>query len=1280
MSNYTKTTNFASKDSLPSGNANKIVKGTEIDTEFNNIATAVATKADTAGPTFTGTVTIPTADINGGAVDGTTIGASSASSIVGTTIVANTSINIAGDGATVTGIKDEDDMSSNSATKLATQQSIKAYVDSQVTAQDLDVTDGSSSIDIDLDSESLGILGGTGIDSTASGTGVTLAIDSTVTTLTGSQTLTNKTLTAPTLTGTTVVASLDISGDVDVDGTLETDALSINGTTVTSTAAELNILDGVTSTAAELNILDGVTSTTAELNILDGVTSTTAELNILDGVTATAAELNIMDGVTATTAELNIMDGVTSTAAELNILDGKAFLDEDDMSSNSATGIASQQSIKAYVDAQITAEDLDFQADSGGALSIDLDSETLTFTGGTGIDTSGSGNAVTFAIDSTVATLTGSQTLTNKSLTAPTLTGTAVVASLDISGDIDVDGTTNLDVVDIDGAVDFASTTAHAGNASFADNAKAIFGADSDLQIYHGGGHSIIEEGGTGALKIKGDDVRIENSSGNNIIKAVSNSAELYENGSKKLETTSTGIDVTGSVTANGGVVVDNITIDGQEIDVSSGDLTLDVAGDIILDADNSDIILKDNGTTFGQFTNDSGNLIIYNSGSQMLKGLSGGSDAYFVGNLGIGTSSLSNKLDIKGTVGFEATNSTNKWLAYTYTDNTLRLNYNGAGADELVLDSSGRVGVGGAPNADWRNDLSDDVLMLGTEATLHSDGGVTTELWNNAYVNNSNTFKNISTRGASRYLQYSGAHKWFTAASASAGSTISTEINSSPKMVLDVSGNLGIGVSNPSNPLSVLGASGTIASFTNGADADLLIKAQSGVTTLTPSTGTLAFGTSSTEAMRIDSNGHIHTGYTSSFGGDHVNVLASDGGGIAIAQNNAGTATSGTTLGSLSFQTYLNGQTFAEADARISAIAAENQSGSAAGTDLAFYTKSNGTGPGSSPTERMRIDSSGSLRINNTRTTATKLHVVGGTASGTMYDTAVFAGGQNSTSGSGARIYLSGCENDPISRGAVIQGEATDNSNGHALIFKTSAASSAPSERMRIDSSGNLLVGTTDSAPAVSSSEVGVAISGGSGYVAASRSNSASGFFNRLSNGEIVAFNKDGSLVGSISTYSSTIQVGQGNAFLKFANATDTITPANGNGTNNDDAIDLGSGSARFVDIYATNGTIQTSDRNEKQDIEALSDAEQRVAVAAKGLLRKFRWKSSVEEKGDDARIHFGIIAQDLQDAFTAEGLDAGRYAMFISSTWTDEETGEERTRLGVRYSELLAFIISAI
>ena len=110
--------------------------------------------------------------------------------------------------------------------------------------------------------------------------------------------------------------------DLSLAGTTAYSALSDGTTTLTSTVAELNIMDGVTSTAAELNILDGVTSTAAELNILDGVTSTAAELNILDGVTSTATELNILDGVTSTTAELNILDGVTSTATELNLLDG----------------------------------------------------------------------------------------------------------------------------------------------------------------------------------------------------------------------------------------------------------------------------------------------------------------------------------------------------------------------------------------------------------------------------------------------------------------------------------------------------------------------------------------------------------------------------------------------------------------------------------------------------------------------------------------------------------------------------------------------------------------------------------------------------------------------------------------------------------------------------------------------------------------------------------------------------------------------------------------------
>ena len=117
------------------------------------------------------------------------------------------------------------------------------------------------------------------------------------------------------------------------------------------------------------------------------------------------------------------------------------FADEDDMSSNSATLGVTQQSVKAYVDAQLTAQDLDFRTGTAGTGSVDLDSEVLTFTGGTGIDTTHSGQTITFAIDGTVATLTGSQTLANKTLTLPT------IAEIDAVGDFTVDavGDINLD-------------------------------------------------------------------------------------------------------------------------------------------------------------------------------------------------------------------------------------------------------------------------------------------------------------------------------------------------------------------------------------------------------------------------------------------------------------------------------------------------------------------------------------------------------------------------------------------------------------------------------------------------------------------------------------------------------------------------------------------------------------------------------------------------------------------------------------------------------------------
>jgi len=156
---------------------------------------------------------------------------------------------------------------------------------------------------------------------------------------------------------------------------------------------------------------------------LDSVVSDNAITFAIDATVATLAGTQTFTNKTLTSPKLNEDVALTATSTELNLLDGiTAVKDEDNMASDSATSLATQQSIKAYVDSQVTAQDLDFQGDSGGALSIDLDSETLDIAGGTGIDTSGSGNTLTVAIDNTVVTLTGSQTLTNKTLTAPTLT------------------------------------------------------------------------------------------------------------------------------------------------------------------------------------------------------------------------------------------------------------------------------------------------------------------------------------------------------------------------------------------------------------------------------------------------------------------------------------------------------------------------------------------------------------------------------------------------------------------------------------------------------------------------------------------------------------------------------------------------------------------------------------------------------------------------------------------------------------------------------------------
>ena len=148
-------------------------------------------------------------------------------------------------------------------------------------------------------------------------------------------------------------------------------------------------------------------------------------------------------------------------------------------------------------------------------------------------------------------------------LTGGTLTGDLTGTTSTFSGDVTIadkivhSGDTNTAIrfpavdtvtIETDGSERFRVNSS--GNILIPDNGKVIFGAGSDLNIYHDTNHSILEETGTGALKLIGDDIRLENSSGQNIIKAVSGSAELYEAGNKKLETSATGVTVTGTVAA----------------------------------------------------------------------------------------------------------------------------------------------------------------------------------------------------------------------------------------------------------------------------------------------------------------------------------------------------------------------------------------------------------------------------------------------------------------------------------------------------------------------------------------------------------------------------------------------------------------------------------------------------------------------------------------------------------------------------------------------------------
>ena len=408
------------------------------------------------------------------------------------------------------------------------------------------------------------------------------------------------------------------------------DGLTVAGTAIVATPAEINNLSGVTSTTSELNLLDGVTSTTAELNILDGVTSTTAELNRVDGVTSPIqTQLNAKAPIASPT----FTGTVTAPTADIN--------------------------------------------------------------GGT--------------IDGTVI----------GGATPAAVTGTAITGT------------------------SFAST----GNMSFGDNDKAVFGAGNDLQIYHDGGNSIIDEVGAGDLFIRGTNVVIQNRDSDpdeGMITAVANGAvTLSHDGSAKIATTATGVDVTGSVTAG------DIT--------STGNLSSNKAagyGAVEIGGPSGGLIdLK------APFSDDYDARIIYNAGSDLqIITLAAGEPVRLKQGDSIKLQTTSTGANVQGK--FDATTSIAVGTAVT----------NGA---KLTMESG-----------------QDNPTLTGTMATGHfvaqtSSGGPALNVgsdgdgawYNSAYSNNAQVARN---------------HRWL--------------VGGSEAMQIDNSGNVGIGTASPSVKLDVVG------------------------------------------------------------------------------------------------------------------------------------------------------------------------------------------------------------------------------------------------------------------------------------------------------------------------------------------------------------------------------------------------------------------------------------------------------------------------------------------
>ena len=713
-----------------------------------------------------------------------------------------------------------------------------------------------------------------------------------------------------------------------------------------------------------------------------------------------------------------------------------------------------------------------------------------------------------------------------------TVAGVLTGASLDISGDIDVDGTTNLDVVDIDGAVDFASTTAHAGNATFVDNAKAIFGTGSDLEIYHDGSNSYISESNdTGNLFIKGTNIYLQNSSGQDALNLINGNAFIKSGGATKLATTSTGIDVTGTVKAT--------AADSQVAVMAAGDIS-----DPLYPAFGFDGQIGSNGGRgAGMYLPADGTLAFSTAGSERLRIDSSGNvgigntqatainNASGLGNLVVGSGSGAEGItiysgsDSYGGLNFaDATSGGGSYAGYikfNHVDNSF--GHFIGNTERMRIDSSGSLLVNTTSAGSNRLKIVGDASRYGILSENLSGYG--------AFSLKSTTVAQTWSIGA---VDNSSNSDLFIYGGSSAGT----------KVTLASSGNVGIGTDSPDSVLHVSDTSQpkiTIEDSTNNSFGRITGGGSTGSLTLEADFGNakagtvMTFNVDNTERMRINSSGNVGIGTANpaqplsiSVTGDGVSgipILTQSNENFAIGERYKDNADGCNIFFRKSRHDTVGSHTRLQNGDEIGGIRCLGSDGvdfapcanllfEVDGTPgdndmpgrIVFETAPDGT---QSPTERMRIDSSGNVGIGTASINANaKLHVQD--SDGSYPDDAnthfVVESASHSYIGLGggtsSDVGIHMGDSGSINRGKLAYLNASD-----SMVLFTSAV-----ERMRIDSSGNLLVGATSTG----ATDNGVKLFGQSGSLLGSMS-----LCKTYSSGTItyLYFERDsGSVVGSIS------------------------------------------------------------------------------------------------------------------------------------------------------------------